>query len=244
MERTSKEAFSAITNVHGWWSEEIEGGAQELGDEFTYRYEDVRRCKIRVTEVIPDRKVSWLVVDNYFDFTEDKTEWKGTTISFEIAEKDDKTEIHFTHLGLVAEYERFDVCSEGWGFYINGSLRSLIATGEGQPNGRGRPRTSAEEELRTGRGPSTWSRRSSPPSLLARRCADSCLADSCSARILFSDMLRVLSDRTHDWMSASRRPRSVQEGPASARVARCANQQNRRSARCGTATVIRSRRPG
>jgi hypothetical protein len=37
------------------------------------------------------------------------------------------------------------------GFYINGSLRNLITTGEGQPNGRGRPRVPAEEMV-TGRG--------------------------------------------------------------------------------------------
>ncbi|MGH3922530.1 MAG: SRPBCC family protein [Pseudonocardiaceae bacterium] len=138
VDRTPKEAFDAITNVRGWWSEELDGGTAELGNEFTYRYEDVHRCTIRVTEVVPDRRVSWLVVENYFDFTEDKTEWTGTTISFDISEKDGQTEIRFTHQGLVPEYECFDVCSTSWGFFINGSLRNLITTGEGQPNGRGR----------------------------------------------------------------------------------------------------------
>jgi hypothetical protein len=143
--QTPKEAFDAISNVRGWWSEEIDGGTAKLGDEFTYHYEDLHRCKIRVTEAIPGQKVSWLVVDNYFDFTEDKTEWTGTRISFEISENDGKTEVHFTHRGLVPEYECFDVCSNSWGSYINGSLRNLITTGEGQPNGRGRPRVPAEE---------------------------------------------------------------------------------------------------
>jgi hypothetical protein len=30
--------------------------------------------------------------------------------------------------------ECYDPCSNAWGTYINGSLRSLIATGKGQPN--------------------------------------------------------------------------------------------------------------
>jgi hypothetical protein len=90
------------------------------------------------------------VVENYFDFTEDKTEWTNTTINFDISEKDGQTEIRFTHQGLVPEYECFDVCSTSWDSYINGSLRTLITTG-GQPNGRGRPRVPAEE-LATGRG--------------------------------------------------------------------------------------------
>jgi hypothetical protein len=134
VDQTPEEAFAAINNVRGWWSEEIEGSTDELGDEFTYRYKDVHVCKMKLTEAIPGKKVVWLVLDNYFNFTEDKTEWKGTTITFEISKKDDKTEIHFTHLGLVPEYECFEICSNAWGSYVNGSLRSLIATGKGKPN--------------------------------------------------------------------------------------------------------------
>jgi hypothetical protein len=85
-------------------------------------------------EVIPHKKVVWLVVDNYFNFTEDKSEWKATKIIFKISKKGEKSEIRFTHLGLVPEYECFNVCSNAWGSYMNGSLRSLITTGKGQPN--------------------------------------------------------------------------------------------------------------
>ena len=74
----------------------------------------------------------WLVSDARLKFTKDKTEWTGTEITFEISEKGGKTEIRFTHLGLVPEAECFNACSNAWGFYINGSLRSLIATGKAQ----------------------------------------------------------------------------------------------------------------
>ncbi len=134
IDRSPKEAFDAINNVRGWWSEEIEGTTDKLGAEFTYRYQDVHRCKLKITELIPDRKVVWYVVDNYFNFTKDKSEWKGTTISFDISQRGNKTEIRFTHLGLVPDYECYDVCSDAWGSYISGSLRSLIATGKGAPN--------------------------------------------------------------------------------------------------------------
>jgi len=89
---------------------------------------------MKLIEVIPHKKVVWLVVDNYFNFTEDESEWKGTKIIFEISKKGEKSEIRFTHLGLVPEYECFNVCSNAWGSYMNGSLRSLITTGKGQPN--------------------------------------------------------------------------------------------------------------
>ena len=134
IEQTPEEVFNAINNVRGWWSEEIEGRTSELGDEFTYHYKDVHRCRIKITELIPGKKVVWRVLDNYFKFTADKSEWRDTEISFEIAKKGDNTEVHFAHLGLVPEYECFDVCSNAWGSYINGSLRSLIATGRGKPN--------------------------------------------------------------------------------------------------------------
>ena len=134
VDQTPEEAFAAINNVRGWWSEEIEGRTDKLGEAFKYRYKDVHRCEMKIIESVPGKKVAWRVLDNYFSFTQDRTEWKGTTIAFEIAKKGGKTEIRFTHLGLVPEYECYDVCSEGWSSYINGSLRSLIATGKGQPN--------------------------------------------------------------------------------------------------------------
>jgi hypothetical protein len=144
VDETPQEVFDAINNVRGWWSEEIEGRADKLNDEFTYRYKDIHMCRIKLTYVIPGKKVIWHVLENYFNFTEDKTEWKGTEICFEISEKNGKTEVHFTHLGLVPEYECFEVCSNSWGFYINGSLRSLITKGEGQPNKNDRPNLDVE----------------------------------------------------------------------------------------------------
>ena len=131
-----KKVFDAINNVRGWWSKEIEGPTAEVGKEFTYHYRDVHRCRIRVTELTPAKKVAWLVVDNYFDFVEDKSEWRDTEIIFDISKKGDLTEVHFTHRGLVPQYECYNLCSNAWGTYIRGSLKSLISTGKGHPNAK------------------------------------------------------------------------------------------------------------
>ena len=56
-----------------------------------------------VVELVPDKRIAWLVADNYFSFTEDKTEWKGTKVLFEIMKKGGETEIQFTHEGLVPQ---------------------------------------------------------------------------------------------------------------------------------------------
>jgi hypothetical protein len=146
-DQTPEDVFNAINNVRGWWSAEIEGGTEKLNDEFTYHYEDVHRCKMKLIEVIPGKKVVWLVTDNYFNFTKDKSEWKGTKISFDISKKDNKTQLRFTHLGLVPEYECFDICLNAWGQYIQHSLRNLITIGKGQPNGADKPQTEDEKKM-------------------------------------------------------------------------------------------------
>jgi hypothetical protein len=132
--QSPEEAFAAINNVRGWWSQAIEGDTDKPDAEFKYHYQDVHRATFKITEFIPGKKVVWHVLDNYFNFTQDKTEWTGTDIVFEIARKGDKTEVHFTHIGLVPEYECYDVCSNAWGSYITSSLYNLITTGKGQPN--------------------------------------------------------------------------------------------------------------
>jgi hypothetical protein len=132
--QSPEEVFDAINNVRGWWSEEIEGSTGKLNDEFTYHYKDIHYCRIKLIEVIPGKKVLWLVLDNYFNFTKDKSEWKGTKISFDIYGKENKTEVRFTHYGLTPGYECYNVCFDAWSNYINNSLRSLITTGKGEPN--------------------------------------------------------------------------------------------------------------
>ena len=146
VDQTPEQAFAAINNPRGWWSQEIEGSTDRLGEAFDYHYSDVHRCRIKVTELIPGRRVAWHVLDNYFSFTRDTTEWKDTDIVFDIASKGGKTEVRFTHIGLVPEYECYDACHEGWSTYINSSLRDLITTGKGQPN-VGQPMTENERAL-------------------------------------------------------------------------------------------------
>jgi Activator of Hsp90 ATPase homolog 1-like protein len=134
VDQAPDEVFHAINNARGWWSEDIEGDTDKTDAEFTYRYQSSHRCRIKVTELVPGERIAWHVLDNYFDFTQDKAEWKDTEIYFEIEARDGRTEIRFTHVGLVPEDECFDVCSNSWDFYLYTSLRALIRTGHGLPN--------------------------------------------------------------------------------------------------------------
>ena len=131
VDATASDVFSAINNVRGWWSENIDGDTDKHNSEFLYHYQDVHRAKMRITELVPNKKVVWHVLDNYFKFTKDESEWKDTNVVFEISEKDGKTQLKFTHQGLVPDYECFNVCHDAWTHYIQDSLKNLILTGKG-----------------------------------------------------------------------------------------------------------------
>ena len=134
VEQSKTTAFNAIKNFRAWWSEEIEGPTDQLNESFFYHYKDIDLCKLKLVDVVPDKKLAYEVLENEFNFIDDKTEWVGTKLIFDISEKDHKTQITFTHKGLVPSYECFDICNEAWTGYITKSLYKLITTGTGEPN--------------------------------------------------------------------------------------------------------------
>jgi hypothetical protein len=133
VDQSPEEVFQAINNVRGWWSDEIDGTTDQLNAEFTFQHQDIHRSTQKIAEFVPGKKVVWHVSDSRLNFVKDMTEWTGTDVVFEIARKDDKTELRFTHIGLVPAFECYGGCSGAWGFYINDSLHALITTGKGQP---------------------------------------------------------------------------------------------------------------
>lgn len=136
VDQTEATAFKAIQNFRAWWSEEIEGQTDQLNAIFFYHFKDVHLCKIKCIEIIPDKKLVYQVIDNQFNFVQDATEWINTKLIFDISREGEKTKVQFTHLGLVPEYECYNVCHDAWTSYIQGSLHSLITTGIGKPNGK------------------------------------------------------------------------------------------------------------
>lgn len=134
VDQTPEAVFNAVTNVRGWWSEEVSGDSAKLNDEFQYRFKDVHHCHMRLIEVVPNKKVVWQVLDNYFKFTDDKNEWIGDKIIFEISKNGNQTLLDFRHEGLEPAKECFTICRDAWTQYITVSLYNLITTGKGKPN--------------------------------------------------------------------------------------------------------------
>lgn len=128
VDQSPEEVYRAINNVRGWWEGKIEGSTDKVGDVFTYSYGNFHRSKQEVTELVPGKKVSWLVLEGGPKFVKNKTEWTGTRIIFGISSKGNKTEVRFTHQGLIPRLECYASCSDAWGSIISSDLRKLIDT--------------------------------------------------------------------------------------------------------------------
>jgi hypothetical protein len=87
----------------------------------------------QVTDLMPGELVIWHVVDGRLPFVKDETEWTDTVIRFDITPKGPKTEVRFTHHGLVPDYECFDSCSSAWSHYVGNSLRNRVTSGTADP---------------------------------------------------------------------------------------------------------------
>jgi len=133
VDQSAHEVFNAVNNVTKWWTENVKGKTKSLNDEFTVQFEDVHYSKQKLIEVVPDKKVVWLITESRLNFLQNKEEWNNTRLVFDISAHGDKTRLQFTHVGLVPDIECYNDCSNAWGYYISGSLAKLITSGKGQP---------------------------------------------------------------------------------------------------------------
>ena len=134
VDQSPEEVFNAINNVSGWWSGEIKGDTHMAGAGFTYRVPGVHFSRQEITAFLPGKKIVWHVSESNLNFVKDESEWNGTDIIFEIGQKDGKTEVRFTHTGLLPTFECYNNCSAAWGMLVNRNLRNLIITGKDQPS--------------------------------------------------------------------------------------------------------------
>lgn len=130
---TAQQTFNGINSITKWWTEDMQGSSAKLDDVFTVRFGDIHYSEQKLVEVVPGKKLVWLVTGSRLNFLKDKQEWTNTKISFEIVSQNSETNIHFMHIGLTPAVECYNVCIKGWDQYIKGSLFKLLTEGKGMP---------------------------------------------------------------------------------------------------------------
>lgn len=132
VDQTPEEVFEAICNVGAWWSGEISGTSDRLGAEFVYKYKEFHQSTQKVTEYVPGKRLVWHVTEGTLNFLQNKNEWVGTDIVFDIEALNGKTQLTFTHIGVKPTSECYGACSDGWDKFINGNLKQYIITKQTQ----------------------------------------------------------------------------------------------------------------
>jgi uncharacterized protein YndB with AHSA1/START domain len=127
--KSPQSVFKNITNeVAKWWGgPDLEGKSIDLNDEFIINHPGAHYSKQKLVEVVPGKKIVWLVTESTMSWLKkDQHEWANTRMIFEIAARDDKTILHFTHEGLAPDKECYTLCSQGWNTVIKDYLFNLI----------------------------------------------------------------------------------------------------------------------
>jgi hypothetical protein len=123
--------FNDLKEVSKWWSKDFEGSGAKLHDEFIIHHPGRHYSRQRLIEVVPGKKMVWLVTESNLNWIEkNKEEWTSTKMIFEITHDVDTTFLWFTHEGLDPEKECYEKCSLGWNMVIKDWLFNFINYGK------------------------------------------------------------------------------------------------------------------
>lgn len=128
---SAAEAMKKINSVPEWWGVSFSGSIEKQNDQFVIKMGGDSFFDFTVEELIPGRKIVWLVTDCNMPWYSDKKEWAHTRLIFDLDEKDGMTELKFTHEGLTPDVECYTDCEPGWTHWIKTSLISYFTTGKG-----------------------------------------------------------------------------------------------------------------
>ncbi|HEX5315172.1 MAG TPA: SRPBCC domain-containing protein [Candidatus Kapabacteria bacterium] len=131
---TPDDATDKIGRVSEWWIRQTEGNSKARNDVFTVRFPGESFVTFTITEMDPKKKIVWHAADCYLPWLNNKTEWTGTDVIFDITAEGENTRIDFRHRGLTPQVECYDQCVKGWNQYVPGSLLRFLTEGKGLPS--------------------------------------------------------------------------------------------------------------
>ena len=126
-------ALTTPAGLRGWWSQDCDI-ASDVGATHHFRFGPHFK-DMRIEKLEPGREVSWTCTRAHIavrEFTR-HDEWVGTRIAFRLLpDAQGHTLLEFEHIGLVPALECYDLCNNGWRYFLD-SLRKLVETGRGTP---------------------------------------------------------------------------------------------------------------
>jgi hypothetical protein len=128
---SAKEVIQKISQIPEWWGVTFSGSSKKKDDTFTLKMTGDSFFNLTVSELIPEQRMVWLVTDCNMPWYEDKKEWSGTRLIFDLTQKNAITDLTFTHEGLTPNKQCYEDCALGWTHWIKTSLFSYITTGKG-----------------------------------------------------------------------------------------------------------------
>ena len=118
--------YAALTTEEGlanWWAKQTTAKA-EVGFVNTFTFGSFVN-KMQVTQLDAPKKVAWRCIDSL-------AEWVGTTISFDLEQRDQKVLLRFTQAGWPEATDLFAGCTYDWARFLS-SLKAYCETGSGMP---------------------------------------------------------------------------------------------------------------
>lgn len=119
--------YAALTaGIPAWWTEDFSGKATQPGEVFTVRFGGTFMT-FRIDAALPGHKLTWTCTDNLQDMPglSHRTEWIGTRMHWQLTPEGNSTRLEMVHEGLNPEMECWDICQQGWNFFL-GSLRKVL----------------------------------------------------------------------------------------------------------------------
>jgi len=124
IQSTPEKIYKAIATQEGiasWWS--VHNNAkEETGSTYRISFGSDYFKEIKITELIPDRKVAWQILEAH-------PEWLHTTIVFDISMGATVTELRFAHNGWREYTDMFAQCNHHWGIFLQ-NLKAYVETGK------------------------------------------------------------------------------------------------------------------
>ena len=111
---TVHKLLSEIAGLEKWWENPVKGTPVK-GGKLRFEFQGSDEHSVMKVDSATVDKVKWIVIED----TGFNGEWVGTTIAFELLQKDEHhMELKFRHVGLTPDLKSYAPCREAWGYYL------------------------------------------------------------------------------------------------------------------------------